>query len=128
MGRGLGAVQRSILLTAYNNDPSDGEPDLLYAEIKAGYFGLPLVQSPRGLGGWKFEKRKLKNYDAASTAVSRAVHSLARRGLVTVRASNQGVSFSLRLRRTEPCVTEVSLTELGFVIAKALFRASNRKE
>ena len=104
---------------------ADGEPDLLYPEIKASYFGLPLIRPARGLAGWKFEKRKLKNYDAASTAVSRAAHSLAKRGLVTVRASNQGLSFSLRLRRTEACVTEVRLTKLGFVVARALFDASN---
>lgn len=83
MGR-LGRVQKWILFAAWNNDASYDEPDLVYAEIMAEYFGMPWTHEPRGEWGQKFAKSKLKNYAKVSATISRAVHLLADRGLVTV--------------------------------------------
>lgn len=119
MSRGLGGVQRSVMRIAYDNDASGGEPDLVYPEILAGHFLLPLVRPARGASGWKFKKSLLSNYNAASAAVSRAVNSLAGRGLVKVLyVRNNPDPFV-------PARAEVRLTEEGFAVAKKLFDASN---
>jgi hypothetical protein len=72
------------LRAAWDNDASGGEPDLLYAEIMAKYFGMPCTRDPRSEWGHKFAKSKLKNYAKVSATISRAVHLLADRGLVKV--------------------------------------------
>lgn len=81
--RRLSRLQKWILCAAWDNDASDGEPDLVYAEILAGYFGMPYTHELRGEWGHKFAK-SLENYNSASASTSRAVHRLAERELVTV--------------------------------------------
>ena len=115
---------RWMLLAAYNNDASGGQADLLFAEVKAGFFGLPAIHPPRSeeedsQWGHVFEKSKLKNYAAVSASISRSARRLAVRGLVTIISRSEP-------DRYPPSRCELRLTEKGRVIAKALFDASKR--
>lgn len=109
-----------ILRAAYENDASGGEADLLYAEIKTGYFKMPAIhpaRSEESQWGHVFKKSKLENYGAVSATISRAARRLAKRGLVTISRSRAG--------KYPPARCELRLTEQGWVVAKALFDASN---
>jgi hypothetical protein len=108
MGRGLGDLPKWMLLRAreglfervqmeletVENERDRvsrlkeyGTADLVYPEIKAEYFHLPLIATARGGRGWKFEKSKLKAYGAISATTSMAAFGLARRGLIKVQTS-----------------------------------------
>lgn len=99
---------------------SGGEADLLYAEIKTGYFKMPAIhpaRSEESQWGHVFKKSKLENYGAVSATISRAARRLAKRGLVTISRSRAG--------KYPPARCELRPTEQGWVVAKALFDASN---
>jgi|HubBroStandDraft_4_1064222.scaffolds.fasta_scaffold476917_2 hypothetical protein len=98
MGR-LGRVQKWVLLAAWDNHASDGEPHLTYPEIKVGHFGMPSVHPARdewARRGHLFEKNKLKDYGKVSASISRAVHLLAERGLITVTLVSVDAAFRSR--------------------------------
>lgn len=118
MGR-LGRLQKWVLRAAWDNDASDGEPDLTYPEIKVGYFGMPSIHPARdewAQRGHLFEKSKLKDYAKVSATISRAVHLLADRRLVVVsrRPGRPGNYW------VPPSRAEIRLTEEGVEVARHL--------
>jgi DNA-binding PadR family transcriptional regulator len=89
MGRGISELQRWILKKALEKKRAH-EP-LICSAIKHEFYGMPWIHPTRGLAGWKFERRKLKNYNAVSAAISKAIYRLKARGLITITRSERSV-------------------------------------
>lgn len=94
MGRGLSDLQRTALRLALQNRDGEGRTertrggaDVYFQEILAAHYGWELKRFAgklRSPGGQKFSKAGIghREYNAATTAVSRAAARLEQRGLV----------------------------------------------
>jgi hypothetical protein len=115
----LSRLQRWILYAAWENrlDGDDGNADLYYHEILAGYFGFPMRwygDQPRHShpGSHRFDREEIgrARYDTAQASASRAVRRLTDRGL----AERYVGAFSRW--------SALRLTDAGFAAAPTLER------